>query len=136
MTTATHVILYDGVCGLCNGLVRFVLPRDRRRLFKFAQLQSPIAEAALAPFERGAQALDTFYVIENYGGPDAQLHWKSRAAFAVARGLGWWWVAPLRLVPRGLADVIYDIVARNRYRWFGKHDTCPIPDPQHRSRFL
>lgn len=132
----SSVILYDGVCGLCNGMVRFILPRDRRGVFRFAALQSDFAQRELERLGHRASSLDTFYVIESFGEPGETLSWKSRAALAVARGLGWWWLGWLRLVPRGLSDRIYDVVARYRYAWFGRHTTCPLPQPEHRARFL
>lgn len=106
------VIFYDGVCGLCNRLVQFVLARDAKAFFKFAQLQSPLAQKVLG--ER-ANDLDSLYVVA----PDGDVLKKSRAALFVLRHVGWIWVAPALIVPRFIADAVYDFIARHRYGWFG-----------------
>jgi predicted DCC family thiol-disulfide oxidoreductase YuxK len=133
------LVLFDGQCGLCSGVVRFVLPRDVHGRFHFAPLQGPLAAAALARHGRSAASLDTFYLLEAYGTPQEQLRWKSDAARVLLRGLGGGWRllgVLARLVPRGLRDVLYDFVAKRRYGWFGRTDACMLPDPAYRGRFL
>ena len=132
------IILYDGVCGLCNRLNRFVLARDPGGLFRFAALQSPIAAEILARHGRDPRDLDTLYLVLAPGRPDERLLEKSDAVLWILRRLGGVWraAAALRVVPRGVRDVGYDLVARSRYRVFGRYGACPLPDPRHRARFL
>ena len=133
-----HLILYDGVCGLCNALVAFVLPRDRKDRFRFAPLQSDIARETLKKFGKNADDLDTFYVIENHGGPRSRVLDRDRAAIFVLERLGFPWVLAwvFNVVPRFLRRPVYNFVARRRYGWFGKLDTCPLPSPSLQHKFL
>ena len=133
-----HLLLYDGVCGLCNRVNRFVLRRDRAGTFDFAALQSRTAREVLAPFGVDPGQLRTFYVIAGYRGADPILLERSRAALFVLRTLGGPWKALtlLGVLPRTLLDAAYDAVARRRYRLFGRFDVCPLPAPEHRRRFL
>ena len=132
------VILYDGVCGLCDRLVRFVLRRDRRQAFRFAPLQSDVARRILNTYGRDPARLDTFYLVVGYGTPHEHLEAKSRAALTVFAKLGKAWplVLLLRLVPSVIADAVYDLVARFRYRAFGKLEACPAPSREDQARFL
>jgi len=133
-----HLLLFDGVCGLCSRLVQFVLVRDRRCVFHFASLQSPRGAAAVAHFGHDARELTTVYVLANYGSRDATLLTKARAVLFLAGALGWPWKAArlLGVLPTAWLDLLYDFVARNRYRVFGRLDRCLIPTPQYRSRFV
>lgn len=132
------IILYDGVCGLCNRLNRFVLARDRPGRFRFAALQSALAGEILARHGRDPRDLDTLYLVLAHGRPDERLLQKSDAALWILRELGGPWRAAgaLRVLPRRVRDLGYDAVARTRYRLFGRYDSCPLPDPRHRARFL
>ena len=132
------LILYDGVCGLCNRLNRFVLARDPSGRFRFAALQSPLAGGILTRHGRDPRDLDTLYLVLGHGRPDERLLWKSDAVLWILRALGgpWRGAGALRVVPRGLRDLGYDLVARTRYGLFGRYDACPLPDPRHRARFL
>jgi predicted DCC family thiol-disulfide oxidoreductase YuxK len=127
------IILFDGVCHLCNGTVRFVLARDRAGRFRFATLQSAAAHRLLAS-HGGASAVPDSVVLLGGG----RLLTRSDAILAVAAGLGWPWAAlgAARVVPRGLRDAVYDLVARHRYRWFGRREVCMVPGPEVRARFL
>jgi len=134
---APEIVLYDGVCGLCNGLVRFVLPRDRARRFRFAALQSRAAAEILARHGKDPRALDTMYVAVPGGGGERLLE-RSRAVLHVLRALGAPWsagavVAPL---PTALLDAAYGLVARQRYRLFGRAEACLLPRPEWRDRFI
>ena len=133
MADAHPVLLFDGVCNLCHGVVRFVLDHDRAARFRFAPLQSEVGRALLARFGLDADALDAVVLIDETGA-----HLRSDAALRVARRLGppWSWLGPLAMIPRPLRDAVYDFVARHRYRWFGKRDACPLPRPEWRERFL
>ena len=137
-TAFPTLILYDGVCALCNGTVRFLLRRDRHDQFRFAPLQSPTGQNILRSHNLDPTDLNTICVIAGYGSPEATLFIKSDAVlYAVAQLGGFWRIAELaRLVPRRPRDVAYDLVARTRYRVFGKYDTCPLPSPHHRAKFL
>jgi predicted DCC family thiol-disulfide oxidoreductase YuxK len=132
------IILYDGVCGLCNGLNQFVLARDPDGRFRFAALQSALAAEILGRHGRDPRDLDTVYLVLGHGGPDERLLRKSDALLWILRELGgpWRTTGALRVLPRFLRDLGYDLVARTRYRLFGRYDSCPIPDPRHRARFL
>ena len=132
------ILLYDGVCGLCNASVRFVLKHDRRGLFRFATLQGAYAAEVLTRHGKDPSRLETVYVVLDPGLPTERLLRKSRAALYVAKGLGGVWGASraFGLLPTPVLDVGYDLVARSRYFLFGKHDECPLPDPAQRSRFL
>lgn len=138
MNAGRHLILYDGVCGLCNGLVRFVLPRDRRGRFRFAPLQGETARRTLANFGRTPGDLDTFYVIADFESGAARLYQRDRASIFVLGSLGFPWMIAraFHLLPGFLRGWGYDFIARRRYRWFGKFDTCPLPAPGFRHRFL
>jgi predicted DCC family thiol-disulfide oxidoreductase YuxK len=133
-----HLLLYDGVCGLCNSLVRFVLARDRHAVFAFAALQSDLARAHLAPYGATPDTLSTLYVIADYQHQTPRLLAKGRAVILILGALGWPWrsAAMLAPLPTRLLDSGYDLVARYRYRVFGRHDHCPLPQPEHRDRFV
>jgi predicted DCC family thiol-disulfide oxidoreductase YuxK len=129
---AAAVLFYDGVCGLCDRIVRFVLRHDRRRCFRFAPLQGDFARATLARHGRDARQLDSVCLLI-----DGRLLEKSDAVLAILGALGGVWrlaALPLRLLPRRLRDGGYDWVARHRYRWFGRFDECPLPTPELRAR--
>ena len=133
------ILLYDGVCGLCNRLVQFTLRHDHQNLFRFASLQSPFAAQILARYGVSASDLNTFYVLVQYEQGDEQLLGGSDAVPYVLTELGGGWRACGSLwkwLPRSIRDVLYALVARNRYQFFGKLDACPMPDVRHRSKFL
>lgn len=128
------VLLFDGVCNLCNGAINWVIDRDTRGKYRFAPLQSGVAkEAVEAAGVKWESLPDSFILIDGKG-----VHTRSEAALRVAIGLGWPWkaMAVFLPVPRWLRDGVYAWVARNRYRWFGKQEQCRIPTPELRSRFL
>jgi predicted DCC family thiol-disulfide oxidoreductase YuxK len=133
-----HLVLYDGVCGMCNGLLQFVLPRDRRVVFRFAALQSATAKAIVERSGDDSGDLATFYVVENYQTPAARVLTRSRAGLFVLDALGWPWKAAaiIGVLPTAWLDAAYDIVARHRYRVFGRHDRCLLPRPEYRDRFI
>jgi predicted DCC family thiol-disulfide oxidoreductase YuxK len=132
------ILLYDGVCGLCNDWVQFTLKRDPAGRIRFAPLQGPTAERILRRHGRDPRDLDTVYLVLHPDEPDETVLDKSRAILRVLDVLGGGWkiLALARVLPRALLDFGYDFVARRRYRWFGRKDSCPIPTPEHRSRFL
>ena len=139
ISTSTSIILYDGVCGLCNRLNQFVLKRDRNDRFRFAALQSEFAGKVLERHRVNPQILDTMYLLLNYSQPDERLAARSDAAALVLGELGGVWRAPasiLQLLPRWFRDKAYNLIARNRYQLFGKYQTCQIPDERYRGKFL
>ena len=151
------ILLYDGVCGLCNRFVQFILRHDRNAIFRFTSLQSALAARILARHNFTPSDLDTVYVVVN---PDFQtLSWipngnpkgdpnddakefllvRSDAALFVLRQLGAPWRTAsflLRFVPKFLRDHAYNAIARRRYRIFGRSETCVLPGAQDRGRFL
>ena len=136
---STPVVLYDGVCGLCNGFVQFVIARDDDARFRFAPLQGPFAAAVLARQGRTVSATpETILLVEDVGLPVERLLERSDAALAIvgALGGGWRLTRALRLVPRFLRDAVYAGVARIRYRVFGRLDACAVPSSAVRARFL
>lgn len=132
------IVLYDGVCGLCNRLNQFLLRRDARDRFRFAPLQGAFARDVLTRHGHDASGLDTVYVITRPGTPSEQVLSKSAAVLAALRtlGRGWRVLAWARILPTSLLDACYDFVARHRYRWFGKHDVCVLPRPEQQHKFL
>jgi predicted DCC family thiol-disulfide oxidoreductase YuxK len=133
-----HLVLYDGVCGLCNGLVQFVLAHDRHGLFHFSSLQSETARVVLAPFGSSPDDLATLYVLVNYRGAAPVQLTRSRAVLFVMAALGWPWKAMglLAVLPSPILDRLYDVIARNRYRMFGRHERCLLPRQEYRRRFI
>lgn len=133
------ILLYDGVCGLCNRFVQFVLKRDRNDRFRFAALQSEFARAILGRHGVRAADLDTVYLVRDFQQAGESLLNRSDTAVAVLSELGGFWSLLsvfMRLTPRPLRDWGYNVVAGNRYRIFGKYDVCPLPDPRDRHKFL
>jgi predicted DCC family thiol-disulfide oxidoreductase YuxK len=135
---AAHLVLYDGVCGLCSRLIQFVVAHDRRAVFVFASLQSAVGRAAVERFGADPNTLVSFYVLASYRTDHAQIFSRSSAALFVAGQLGWPWKAALvaRVLPTGILDRVYDVVARNRYRVYGRFEQCWIPRPELRGRFV
>ena len=132
------VLLYDGVCSFCNRSVKFVLKHDHRGTMRFAALQSGYANVLLAGHP-GLRNADTFVLYEpGEKNGEPRFFTRSRAAVRIGSYLGGLWKlsAVFLIVPRPIRDWLYDTFARYRYRWFGKYDTCPIPPPEVRSRFL
>ena len=126
------VVFFDGECGLCDSWVSFVLARDKRRKFRFGTLQGMTARdwLHLAPDAN----LDSLAFADGHG-----IHRKSEAVWRIFRRLGGKWRAigfALRLIPRPIRDGGYDFIARRRYRWFGKKETCRLPTPEERERFV
>ena len=127
------IILFDGVCNLCNGAVTFVIDRDTKGFFTFAPLQSNAARALLERHGLSPGTLDSIVLVE-----DGQVYQRSGAALRIARRLkgGWPLLYGFMAVPRFIRDRVYDFIAANRYRWFGKEDACRVPTPELRARFL
>lgn len=133
------ILLYDGFCGLCNHLVHFILRRDRNSVFRFASLQSAFAGRILTRHGADPRDLDTVYVVVNHELRDERLLPRSDAVIFVVKQLGGIWTPfahLLRILPRPIRDWGYRLVARNRYRVFGRSQGCFLPSPETRDRFL
>ena len=127
------IILFDGICHLCAASVQFVIKRDPKQRFHFARLQSQVAQQLLAAHDAADNGLDSVILI--YRG---QLYRKSRAALRIALLLNRAWplMGVFLLVPRFIADPVYDAIGRHRYQWFGKMNACSLPESAQRWRFL
>lgn len=127
------IILFDGVCNLCTGVVQFIIPRDPEGIFHFAPLQSEAGQELLERFDLPTDDFGSFILVEG-----DEYHTKSTAALRIATRLGgvYAWLYPFRFVPRVIRDGIYDVVADHRYQWFGRKDQCMMPSPEIESRFL
>ena len=133
-----HLVLYDGVCGLCHRLLQFLLVHDRRAAFCFTALQSATGKATVARWGGNPEDLTSFYVVADFRTPRARVLTKSHAALFVARELGWPWRAlcAVRVLPTALRQYAYDVIARNRYRVFGTREHCVVPAAEVRKRFI
>lgn len=127
------VIIFDGVCNFCDRSVRFVMDRDPSQRFRFASNQSEAGSALLSRFGIVPGGIDSVFLVEG-----ERIWSKSRAALEIARRMPWPWKAVYSgvVVPRFLRDWVYDMIARNRYRFFGKADSCRLPREGERERFL
>jgi predicted DCC family thiol-disulfide oxidoreductase YuxK len=133
------VVFYDGVCGLCNRLNRFLLARDLDGRILFAPLQSEVAREVLARHGADPSGLDTVWVIADWQSSEERALPRSRGVLHALAQLPGKWPFVARVgaaVPRPLAELAYRLVARQRYRLFGKFDSCQLPPPEWRSRFL
>ena len=127
------ILLFDGVCNLCTGAVRFVIEKDTRKRFRFASLQSPAAARLMGPTATRGDQLETMILVVG-----ERIYRKSTAALLTARRLDGLWplLAVLLAVPRPIRDMAYDWIGRRRYRLFGKRDACWTPDGDVADRFL
>ncbi len=127
------VVLFDGVCNFCNASVNFIIKRDPKHLFRFAALQSDAGIKLLTQLGLSTTSIDTIVLVIG-----DQYYTRSSAALRIARRLSGLW--PLLfgfiIVPAFIRDALYNLIARHRYNWFGKQDTCMVPTPEVRSRFL
>jgi predicted DCC family thiol-disulfide oxidoreductase YuxK len=136
MTTSHPIVLFDGVCNFCNGSVNFIIRRDRSKIFRFAPLQSEAGAKILRQFGQFGSPqdwLETIVLVE-----DGSCYTRSTAALRIVRRLGGPWriLYAFSVIPAAARDPIYDLIARNRYRWFGRKDACMIPTPEIREQFL
>lgn len=133
MENPPAIILFDGVCNLCNGFVQFVINHDPAGQFRFAALQSETGRRLLQDMPLGQQNLDSVVLVQNN-----RFYQQSTAALHILRQLQGWW--PLLygaiVLPRFFRDPVYNLLARNRYRWFGRRESCMLPTPELKSRFL
>lgn len=127
------IILFDGVCHLCDAAVRFVISQDKKKKFSFAALQSQSGQQLLQQYGLHTTHFKTFILIK-----EGRVYKQSAAALTVLKGLSWYWrwTQIFWLVPSVLRDGVYNFIAQNRYKWFGKKEACSIPAPHVRNRFL
>jgi len=132
LETDHPVVLFDGVCNLCTNSVRFLIERDGG-LFRFAPLQSDVADELLAECGLADHDIDSIVLVE-----DGEWYVKSDAVIRIATALGGGYrlLGPTKYVPRAIRDAVYDLVAASRYQVFGKRDRCMVPTEQNRARFL
>ncbi len=127
------IILFDGVCNLCNTAIQFVIKHDPKEIFVFASLQSDIGQQILKDNNLPLQQLNSFVLLQN-----GIIYTKSSAALKVAQQLSGIWktLYIFNIVPKFIRDGVYGFIAKNRYKWFGKNESCPLPSPQLKQRFL
>lgn len=130
----THpVVLFDGICNLCNSVVQLVIKHDKKKQFCFASLQSDFGQKVLQQFHLPATDFNSFIYLEN-----GKLYTKSTGALRLAKKLGGFWklLYGFMIVPPFIRNGVYNWVARNRYKWYGKQESCWLPTPDLRARFL
>lgn len=128
------IILFDGVCNLCNSAVQFVIKRDKKDVFRFVALQSQLGQEILHHIGIDTKNIDSIILYE----PGIAYYYKSAAAIEIARSLGGLFLLGIlfRLCPTAIANHLYDYIAKNRYRWYGKKEHCMIPSKEISSKFL
>ncbi|WP_420322649.1 thiol-disulfide oxidoreductase DCC family protein [Flagellimonas sp.] len=128
------IILFDGVCNLCNGAVKFIIKWDKKDVFRYAALQSEIGKQLIAERTIDTSKVDSIILIE----PGVAYFTKSDAALEITQHFGGLWkaFAIFTWIPKIFRDAIYDLIAKNRYKWFGRKDACMIPTPELKAKFL
>ena len=128
------IILFDGVCNLCNSAVQFVIQHDKKDVFRFVALQSELGKEILAYIGIDTKNIDSIVLYE----PGVAYYYKSSAAIKIAGNLGGFWHfgTVFRIIPTGIRNQLYDYIAKNRYKWYGKKESCMIPTPELRIKFL
>ena len=127
------IILFDGICNFCNSTVNFIIRQDKKNIFRFATLQSGAGKILLEKYKIDWKETDSFVVIDN-----GKAYQKSNAGLHLYNKLPWYWkwTQVFWIVPRFIRDGVYDLIAKNRYKWFGKRDQCMLPSPGVKKRFL
>ncbi|HUH46950.1 MAG TPA: thiol-disulfide oxidoreductase DCC family protein [Arenibacter sp.] len=128
------IILFDGICNLCSNMVQFVIEHDKEDIFRFAALQSAVGRKLMADRGIDPSPIDSIVLIE----PGIAYYTKSTAALKIARSLGgiWGLARLLEWLPEGIRNRVYDHIAKNRYKWYGKKEACMVPTPELMSKFL
>jgi predicted DCC family thiol-disulfide oxidoreductase YuxK len=131
--TVKPILVFDGMCNLCAGSVRFILNHEKQPTLRFAPLQTPTGAQLTREFGFNPEDAKTFVLIA-----DERAYVKSDAVVRLARELRGIWklLALLRVMPRPVRDWVYDVIARNRYRWFGRREACMVPAPEVKARFI
>lgn len=128
------IVLFDGVCNLCNGAVTFIIKHDKKDVFRFASLQSELGKKLIKERGMDPDQLESIILIE----PGKAYYKKSTAALEIAKDLsgGYSLLKNFLFLPQGFRDVVYDFISNNRYKWFGKKESCMIPTPELKAKFL
>ena len=127
------VVLFDGVCNLCNSAVQLIIRYDKKAYFSFASLQGEYGQKFLKANNLNTEDYDSFILFEN-----GTMYTESTAALYVAKRMGFPWILsyPLLIIPKFIRDAVYRLIAKNRYQWFGKKEQCMIPSPNVQNRFI
>jgi predicted DCC family thiol-disulfide oxidoreductase YuxK len=127
------IILFDGVCNFCNGAINFIIKQDKKGLFRFAALQSGAGQQLLDLYHLKKGDFESFVLLDG-----EKVYYKSRASLKIFCQLPWYWrwTQVFWIIPKFVRDSLYNIIAKNRYKWFGKKEQCMIPTPEQRMRFL
>ncbi len=133
MNQSKSIVFFDGVCNLCNASIDFIIKRDRHNKFLVGALQDGFSKGLLSKHQVKEDYLDSLVLLEN-----GEIFYKSTAALKIARKLSGLWPVfyPLIILPTWLRDPVYDFIGKNRYSWFGKKNTCRIPTPEEKAKFL
>lgn len=133
MSVQKSVVLFDGVCNLCNASVDFILRRDRKDRFLVGALQEEAGKRLLSKFKVDSDYLDSLVLVE-----EGKVYFRSTAALRIAKNLPGFWpfFYVFIVLPPFVRDAVYDWIGKNRYRWFGKKSTCRLPSPEEKSKFL
>ena len=133
MNESHPVILFDGVCNLCSGSVQFVIKHEAKHHFRFASLQSNFGQKVLQKYKLPAADFDSFILLEN-----DQVYTRSSAALRVVKKLNGLWSAlyGFVIIPLFIRNAVYNYIAKNRYKWFGKQETCWLPTPELKELFI
>lgn len=128
------IILFDGVCNLCDATVQFIIKRDKKDVFRFVALQSDLGQEIVNHIGIDTSKTDSIILYE----PGQAYYYKAQAALKIASALGGIYsiLSVFTLLPKSLSNAVYDYIARNRYKWYGKKDECMLPTPQMRAKFL
>lgn len=128
------IILFDGVCNLCNSSVQFVIQHDKKDVFRFVALQSELGQEILKHIGVNPKNIDSIILYD----PGVAYYYKSKAALEIAKNLGGFWHfgTIFRIIPTGISNQLYDYIAKNRYKWYGKKESCMIPTAELKSKFL
>ncbi len=133
MPAEAPIVLFDGVCNYCNGMVNFFIRQDRKKIVRFAALQSEAGQRLLERYGLPKENFDSFILIDR-----GKMYKSSTAGLRLYNQLPWYWkwTQLFWIVPKFIRDAVYDVIAKNRYKWFGKIETCMLPTPEVRSRFV
>ena len=128
------IILFDGVCNLCDAAVQFVIKHDKKDVFRFVSLQSELGQQILKHIGINPSNIDSIILYQ----PGIAYYYKSAAALEIARSLGGFFHfgTIFKIIPTGIRNQLYDYIAKNRYKWYGKKETCLVPSTENKSKFL
>lgn len=134
MSTERDIILFDGVCNLCNRAIQFIIKRDKADRYRFAPLQSELGKKLTSERHIDTEKIDSIILIE----PGKAYYIKAPAALRIGKKFGGLWslLAVFEWIPPVISNWVYDLVARNRYRWFGRKEHCMVPGPELKEKFL